>query len=161
MKGLLFNSESGVDLYYTSFCEPRAARGPVGLSGIWLTYEIAYTAVSFACCFFSSAKARLYCYTYFAFVKSRPRPKDIFGLPALSLDGCGSGVELTSPSFKDGIFLIGCIEGGVLSAFESLSLSSLFYIAFKFRPNPRLGWAAGFCIPPRLSFIPCGYFVSS
>lgn len=81
--------------------------------------------------------AKFYYCTCFARVRSSP--KDIFGLPALSLDGYGSGVELTSPSFKDGIFLTGCIEGGVLSAFESVSVSSTFYTAFKFRPKPRLG----------------------
>ena len=81
--------------------------------------------------------AKFYYYTCFARVRSSP--KDILGLPALSLDGYGSGVELTSPSFKDGIFLIGYIEGGVLSAFESVSVSSIFYTAFKLRPKPRLG----------------------
>ena len=68
----------------------------------------------------------------------RSRPNDIFGFPALSLEGCGSGVWLTSPSFNDGTFMLGCIGGCVLSILTSSSASSFFYIAFRFRPSPML-----------------------
>ena len=90
----------------------------------------------------------------------RSNPKDILGLPALSLDGWGSGVELTSPSLRDGMFFTGCIEGYVLSALKSPSVSSCLWTAFRFKPRPMLG-CAGFLTPPRFSFMPAGCFVSS